>query len=539
MTYYISTSTDDSLESYIEEGMEQWNNVAMSDFEFSKGSPDTTEFLLKEDGINIINIDSQFCDDSHYGSESGSFGDLCNQGILGLSGTFTPEPGSNEPFQAKESDIVLNGVEFVWADGNPIGGTQTLDTAAVVAHEAGHSAGISHPGDECLASGSSGCGAEFAKATMYWNYNGGQPTDKGSLELDDIAALVYGYPKSTVRVRVLTDEVSPQPILGAKVDLLDSAAPVNGSSIAEGGSVYGDVTNAAVLVGNGSTSATYVNVSPFDDTNASGETNDITPTHENIRVRVTAGSLSPVVQSHTVVSGQNTVSVAIETTETDFAGPTVAVTSHTSGQSLGSADLTLTGTATDSGRGGNGISQVTVNGEAANNGTAAGNGVANWSIDVSLAEGANTLTIMAYDDLSGDPNSSTLTFILTYDTTAPTVSSVTPADGSAGIAVSTNFGVTFSEAIDPSTINTSTFLVESGVTGRVIYNASNNMALFVPSAPLAANTTYTATLTTGIQDLVGLPMAANFTWSITTGAPTSGSGGGSSGVCFIGAAVSY
>jgi hypothetical protein len=370
---------------------------------------------------------------------------------------------------------------------------------------------------------------------MYWNYEGGQPTDKASLELDDIAALVYGYPKSTLRVRVLTNEVSPQRIFGAQVDLLDSAAPVNGSSIAEGGSVYGDVTNADVLFGDKSSSPTYVNSTPFSDTNSSGETNDINPVHENIRVRVTAGGLTPVTQSHTVVSGQNTVSVTLDTTETDFAGPTLAVTSHTSGQAVGTADITLAGTATDSGRGGSGISLVTVNGEAASNGTAVGDGSANWSRQITLAEGTNTLTIVAYDDQPSEPNSSSLTFFITYDTIPPTVSGVSPADGAAGVALSINFGATFSEALDPSTVNTSTFLVDSGVTGTINYNSSNNMAVFVPSAPLAGNTVYTATLTTGIRDLVGLPMAADFTWSITTGAPTGGSGGGGSGVCFIGA----
>jgi hypothetical protein len=81
--------------------------------------------------------------------------------------------------------------------------------------------------------------------------------------------------------------------------------------------------------------------------------------------------------------------------------------------------------------------------------------------------------------------------------------------------------------------------VDNGVTGTVTYSAGSHSAIFVPSAPLAHSTTYTATLTTDIQDGVGLPMTADYTWSITTGAPTGGSGdgGGSSG-CFVGTVAS-
>jgi hypothetical protein len=534
MTYYISTSTSDSLEDYIEDGMERWNNVDMSDFTFNRGTPDTTEFEFNEDGINLINIDSQFCDESHYS-------DLCDQGILGFSGTFTPAPGSGEPFQAKESDIVLNGTEYVWADGNPIGGTPTIDTEGVIAHEAGHSAGLSHSGSECRSSGASGCGPEFREATMYWNYDGGQPTDKASLELDDIAALVYGYPKSTFRIEVLNDP-NGLPIIGAKVRLINSAVPVNGTSIATGGSVRGDIdyVTSQPEFGDGDSSLTYSTESPFNDTDSDGLTNTIHPVIANLSVEATAGSLSSGIQAHTVADGNSTFTVSITTDETDFAGPTVAVTSHTSNQSVGTANITLAGTATDAGRGGSGISQVTVSGEVADNGTAVGDGVANWSRDITLVDEnePTSIEIVAYDNQSSEPNSSILTFYITYDTTPPTVSSVSPANGSTEAAVNANFGVSFSEALNPATINTSTFRVDNGVTGTVTYSAGSHTAIFVPSAPLAHNTTYTATLTTGIQDAVGLAMAADYTWSITTGAPTGGSGDGGGGACFVGAAAS-
>jgi len=47
-----------------------------------------------------------------------------------------------------------------------------------------------------------------------------------------------------------------------------------------------------------------------------------------------------------------------------------------------------------------------------------------------------------------------------------------------------------------------------------------SVAIFAPTSALAANTTYVATITTGVQNLAAPPasLAANFTWSFTTGA---------------------
>jgi hypothetical protein len=44
----------------------------------------------------------------------------------------------------------------------------------------------------------------------------------------------------------------------------------------------------------------------------------------------------------------------------------------------------------------------------------------------------------------------------------------------------------------------------------------NLTAVFTPTAPLALNTVYTATITTGAQDLFGKGLASNFTWTFTT-----------------------
>ena len=101
----------------------------------------------------------------------------------------------------------------------------------------------------------------------------------------------------------------------------------------------------------------------------------------------------------------------------------------------------------------------------------------------------------------------------------PTVISVAPPNGSSGICPSSLVVATFSEAMNPDTINTTTFtLAASGtpVAGTVTYVVSSYVATFTPTNPLALDTLYTATITTGAQDLNGDPLASNYVWTFTT-----------------------
>ncbi len=101
------------------------------------------------------------------------------------------------------------------------------------------------------------------------------------------------------------------------------------------------------------------------------------------------------------------------------------------------------------------------------------------------------------------------------DITAPTVMLLNPADLAANVAVSSAVNVTFSEAMDPLTINTASLTV-AGVAGTVTFNAANRIATFTPSSMLASSTTYTATLTNAARDLAGNALTANKVWSFTT-----------------------
>lgn len=104
------------------------------------------------------------------------------------------------------------------------------------------------------------------------------------------------------------------------------------------------------------------------------------------------------------------------------------------------------------------------------------------------------------------------------DTTPPTVTSSNPASGATGVGINSAISVTFSEAMDASTINATTFTVKAGSTavpGTVSY--SGNTATFTPTDNLATSTSYTATVTTGVKDLAGNQLASDYVLTFTTG----------------------
>jgi hypothetical protein len=103
----------------------------------------------------------------------------------------------------------------------------------------------------------------------------------------------------------------------------------------------------------------------------------------------------------------------------------------------------------------------------------------------------------------------------------PTVVSVVPLDGTANVPVNQALSATFSVAMNPATINATTFTVKgpvgAAVSGVVAY--TGKVATFTPSAHLANSTAYTATITTGTTSAAGASLAANYVWTFTTIAP--------------------
>jgi hypothetical protein len=92
---------------------------------------------------------------------------------------------------------------------------------------------------------------------------------------------------------------------------------------------------------------------------------------------------------------------------------------------------------------------------------------------------------------------------------------VSPQAGATDVALDTTVTATFNEAMNASTITTSSFTV-GGVSGSVSYNSGTYTATFTPSADLAGDTTYTVNLSTAITDAAGNPLAAAYSWGFTT-----------------------
>ena len=133
-----------------------------------------------------------------------------------------------------------------------------------------------------------------------------------------------------------------------------------------------------------------------------------------------------------------------------------------------------------------------------------------------LADGGYIVSVRATDAAANTTDEADYaTDSFTVDTTPPTVTDKSPAAGETNVPVTTVVTATFSEALDASTITTSSFTLDS-VAGSVSYNSGTYTATFTPSADLAYSTTYTATLSIAITDVAGNSLAAEYSWSFST-----------------------
>jgi hypothetical protein len=124
-------------------------------------------------------------------------------------------------------------------------------------------------------------------------------------------------------------------------------------------------------------------------------------------------------------------------------------------------------------------------------------------------------------DLAGNPlvANFTLGFATAVpDNVAPTVVSVDPADKAPEVSPAKVITVTFSEPLDPATVNSTTFSLSGGTAGNVAYDTAAKTATFTPSASLAKGTLYTVTVTTGVKDLAQNPLATGFSFQFLTDA---------------------
>jgi hypothetical protein len=116
------------------------------------------------------------------------------------------------------------------------------------------------------------------------------------------------------------------------------------------------------------------------------------------------------------------------------------------------------------------------------------------------------------------------------DTTSPTIIGKTPAVGTTGIDPNTNVDAKFSEAMNPATINGTTFQLHDDATDALVpasvtYIEATQTARLNPTSALAPNTKYRVVITaSSIKDNANNSLAINPSdppWTFTTGATSS------------------
>jgi parallel beta-helix repeat protein len=127
------------------------------------------------------------------------------------------------------------------------------------------------------------------------------------------------------------------------------------------------------------------------------------------------------------------------------------------------------------------------------------------------------------NDSSGNAARETVT--VTYrDATSPAVLSTFPFPSECiRFETSSAIRVGFSEAMDPASITTSTLWLTDDLNNRVSGSVAyaDWVATITPTSDLQASTSYTVTVSRGVKDIAGNALAADYSWTFTTGVSAS------------------
>jgi len=99
----------------------------------------------------------------------------------------------------------------------------------------------------------------------------------------------------------------------------------------------------------------------------------------------------------------------------------------------------------------------------------------------------------------------------------PFVVATEPADGATKVPVTSTISVSFSEKMNPESIEPSDFQINDGMTGTITYGGVT--ATFTPSEPFDYDSTYTVVVSSNVEDEVGRKMQQNYTFSFSTVGP--------------------
>jgi hypothetical protein len=140
----------------------------------------------------------------------------------------------------------------------------------------------------------------------------------------------------------------------------------------------------------------------------------VVPWSKTVELREGNNYISISAYDNAPFPNQSSLDITLNVVPDDVLAPTLRITSHTDQQVVGTNRILVAGTATDAGRGANGISSVLLNFVRADNDVAAGSQVANWSRPVTLNPGKNTIYATATDG-SLFPQSSNQSIVVYFD----------------------------------------------------------------------------------------------------------------------------
>ena len=134
------------------------------------------------------------------------------------------------------------------------------------------------------------------------------------------------------------------------------------------------------------------------------------------------------------------------------------------------------------------------------------------------ATGSYTLRVYSYSGSGGffaDVSAG-----LGVDTMAPSITSVSPADGATGVSGTTKVSVAFSEAMNTAAAQSAFSLVKStdGAAVSGSFSWSGTTMTFSPSSALAAEAEYTARVSTAAKDTAGNALASEKAWKFAVAA---------------------
>lgn len=143
-----------------------------------------------------------------------------------------------------------------------------------------------------------------------------------------------------------------------------------------------------------------------------------------------------------------------------------------------------------------------------------------WSCTATgLVEGVSTVTVAA-SDAAG--NRTTVQATITSDRTPPSATALRPLGDAVDAPVRGQICATFSESLDPATLDVASFTVAAPLgaplPGAVDYDPLARRACFSPAAAFSPGTLYQATLAATVVDPAGNHLAP-WAWTFTTGAP--------------------